>query len=160
MLTFSDLQRDDGGDFVAGDCFQFDLTKIDNYEKMEPGFYEPFPVDTIDCTKVTPAAACIRLDPYRIQMTLSAAAATLGGDIGPMKNPFSTTGLTLQAIRYYAAVNGGCAGTSSPTSSTDTLEPTGWTMQFEPGVMKSASVETASKVLGETDLRNVGTLKF
>ena len=92
---------------------------------MKAGFYEPFPVATIDCTKITPAATCKRLDPYQIQLTLSGTADNISGDIGPMKNPFSSIPLTLIQIRYYSAANGGCA-TSTSTSSTSTLNPAGF----------------------------------
>lgn len=92
---------------------------------MKAGFYEPFPAAAIDCTKITPAATCERLDPYQIQLTLSGTADNVSGDIGPMKNPFSSIPLTLIQVRYYSAANGGCA-TSTSTSSTSTLNPAGF----------------------------------
>ena len=92
-------------------------------------------------------------------MTLGAAGAAISGDLGPMKNPFSTASLTLIQVRYYSVATGGCA-TSTATASTSTYNPAGFPLQFDPGAMAGATIDTSVKVVGDASIQNVATFKF
>jgi hypothetical protein len=65
--------------FAVGDCFVVEMQTIDDYEDEFPGFYVPFPSDSISC-QFTPSATCTKMSNYAIKIQLTEGGDSVTGE--------------------------------------------------------------------------------
>ena len=66
-IAISGLESSLVDTFAVGDCFVVEMQTIDDYEDAFPGFYVPFPSDSISC-QFTPSATCTKMNNYSVKI--------------------------------------------------------------------------------------------
>lgn len=128
------------------------MQTIDDYEDEFPGFYVPFPSDSISC-QFTPSATCTKMSNYAVKIQLTEGGDSVTGEFQGMKNPFSVIDMSHETIKYYEK----CILTT-PKDSSSRPQRMSFRNAWVPAT--DVSFEVTKPIVGAFDIQNVATFKF